>query len=89
MREVEITIGRLLRIFWLFAWRSVIGGAILGAVIGFVIGFVMGVVGGTREHVALAGSVAGMLVGATWAVLVLKMALQKEYSDFRIMLIER
>ena len=41
MREVEITIGRLLRVYWLFLWRAIIGGLVIGAVFGFVIGFII------------------------------------------------
>ena len=31
MHGVEITIGRLLRIYWLFVWRAMIGGLVIGA----------------------------------------------------------
>ena len=87
--EVEITIGRLLRIFWLFAWRATIGGAIAGGIVGFVIGFVMGAAGSAHEHVALVTSLAGLVAGTIWSIVVLKMALEKQYQDFRIALIAR
>ena len=87
--EVEITIGRLLRIFWLFAWRATIGGAIAGGIVGFVIGFVMGAAGSAHEHVALVNSLAGLVAGTIWSIVVLKMALEKQYQDFRIALIAR
>ena len=89
MQEMEITIGRLLRIFWLFMWRATVGGAIAGAIAGFVIGFAMGVAGSTREHIALVTSLAGLVAGAIWSIVVLKMALEKQYRDFRIALIAR
>ncbi|HVX76149.1 MAG TPA: hypothetical protein VHB49_08480 [Bradyrhizobium sp.] len=89
MKEVELTIGRLLRIFWLLAWRGTLGGLVLGAVVGFIIGFIMGAAGSTREHVALVTSIAGLFVGAAWTIVVVKMALEKQYDDFRIALIGR
>jgi multisubunit Na+/H+ antiporter MnhE subunit len=89
VQEVEITIGRLLRIIWLFIWRGALGGLLIGAVVGAVIGFVMGALGGTREHVRIVTGIAGVAVGAIWHVLVLKMALEKRYRDFRIALIAR
>jgi multisubunit Na+/H+ antiporter MnhE subunit len=89
MQELEITIGRLLRIFWLFAWRATIGGAGSGGIVGFVIGFVMGAAGSTREHLTLVTSLAGLVAGTIWSMVVLKMALEKQYQDFRIALIAR
>jgi uncharacterized protein YcfJ len=67
----------------------VIGGFVLGAVIGFIIGFMMGAAGSTREHLTLVTSTAGLFVGLIWAIAVLKKALEKQYDDFRIALIER
>jgi hypothetical protein len=89
MQEVEITIGRLLRIFWLFVWRAVIGSAIAGEIVGFVIGFVMGVAGSEHEHLAIVTSLAGGVAGAIWSIVALKMALEKQYQGFRIALIAR
>jgi multisubunit Na+/H+ antiporter MnhE subunit len=89
VQEVEITIGRLLRIIWLIIWRGALGGLLIGAVVGAVIGFVMGALGGTREHVRIVTGIAGVVVGAIWYVLVFKMALEKQYRDFRIALIAR
>jgi multisubunit Na+/H+ antiporter MnhE subunit len=89
MQELEITIGRLLRIFWLFAWRATIGGAVAGGIVGFVIGFVMGAAGSTREHLTLVTSLAGLVAGTIWSIVALKMALEKQYQDFRIALIAR
>jgi multisubunit Na+/H+ antiporter MnhE subunit len=89
MQEVEITIGRLLRIGWLFVWRATIGGAIAGGIVGFVIGLVMGAAGSPREHLTLITSLAGLAAGTIWSLVVLKMALEKRYQDFRIALIAR
>jgi hypothetical protein len=89
LQEVEITIGRLLRIIWLFIWRAMIGAVVIGGIVGFVIGFVMGAAGSTREHVTIVASIAGLVVGVIWSVVVFKMALEKQYKDFRIALIAR
>jgi hypothetical protein len=87
MQEVEITLGRLLRVYWLFVWRAAIGSALIGAVVGFVIGFIMGAAGAAREQVVLTTSIAGAIVGLIWSLAVLKMALEKPYKGFRIALI--
>jgi membrane associated rhomboid family serine protease len=89
MREVEITIGRLLRVYWLFLWRAIIGGLVIGAVFGFVIGFIMGAAGFAQAQIAVVTSTAGLIIGTVWSVVVVRMMLEKQYSDFRIALIER
>jgi membrane associated rhomboid family serine protease len=89
MREVEITVGRLVGICWLLMWRAAIGGFVIGAVIGFIIGFVMGATGFAKGQIAVVTSLAGLIVGLVWTVVVVKMMLQKQYRDFRIALIER
>ena len=87
MQEIEVTLGRLLRIAWLLAWRGFVGGAVLGAVVGFVIGFVMGVAGLPHEQIVSVTRIASAMVGLAWFVVVCKMALRKQYQEFRIALI--
>ena len=87
MQEIEITIGRLLRIAWLLAWRGFVGGAVLGGVAGFIIGFVMGVSGFPREQMIPIAKIAGGVAGLAWFVVVCNMALRKQYQEFRIALI--
>lgn len=89
MREVEITIGRLMRICWLLLWRALVGALVIGAAFGFVIGFIMGAAGFAQAQIALVTSTAGLIFGAVWSVVVVKMMLEKHYSGFRIVLIER
>jgi uncharacterized membrane protein YdjX (TVP38/TMEM64 family) len=66
-----------------------IGGSVIGALFGFVIGFVMAIAGSTREHITLVTSIAGLVIGAVWAFVVVRMAIEKEYDDFRIVLVAR
>lgn len=89
MREVEISIGRLLRICWLLFWRAIVGALVIGTAFGFVIGFIMGAAGFAQAQIALVTSTAGLIFGVVWSVVVVKMMLEKHYSDFRIVLIER
>jgi uncharacterized protein (DUF697 family) len=89
LQEVEITIGRLLRIVWLIAWRGALGGFLLGAIVGFLIGVVMTAQGSPLKLIQLVTGIAGGIVGLIWWIAVLRMALKKQYSDFRIALIAR
>ena len=89
MQEIEITVGRLLSIFWALLWRAMLGALVAGAVTGFVIGFVMGAFGSSRENVAIVTSVVGLVCGFVWWAVALRMALKKQYEGFRIALIAR
>jgi hypothetical protein len=89
MQELDATWGRVLRIWWLFLWRSLIGAVLLGAIIGAVFGFIIGVLGLSHQIIAVGSPIIGAIVGSIWAVLVMRMALRKHYSDFRIVLVPR
>ncbi|WP_050627972.1 GYF domain-containing protein [Bradyrhizobium viridifuturi] len=87
--ELDITLGRLLRIYWLFIWRSFLGSILIGAVLGFIIGLVLGVLGAPRTLLQTTTGLAGAAVGLIWSIVCLRMALEKKYSDFRIALLPR
>jgi membrane associated rhomboid family serine protease len=89
MQELELTVTRALKFYWLFFWRAVIGGALIGAVVGFVVGFIMGIAGFAMQQITVVTSIMGLIIGVVWSVIVLKMAFKKRYSDFRIALVPR
>lgn len=87
MQELEATWERVVSVWWLLAWRGVVGGVVLGAVIGFVIGVVAGLAGFSPEQIRPVASVAGAIIGFGWALVVVRMMLAKHYKDFRIALV--
>lgn len=87
MQELEITIGRLLRIFWLISWRGILGAAAIGFVVGFVVAFVLAMASVDRATISSINVVLGFTAGLIWYVVVLRMALKKRYDDFRIALL--
>ena len=89
MQELEISIGRLARIYWLFAWRSFLGSVLIGFVLGFIIGLVLSALGGTADRIRTISAGVGLVGGLIWSIVCLKMALRKKYSDFRIVLVPR
>ena len=89
MQEIELTTGRLLRVVWLLMWRGYFGGAVLGAAAGFVTGVIMGIAGLPSERIKLVAGIAGGIAGLAWFVVVCKMALEKQYGEFRIALVAR
>jgi hypothetical protein len=87
MQAVELTWRRVLSVWWLIAWRTFLGGAIIGAVVGFIIGAVGAVVGLPAETRTVFSLPILVLLGLYWGIVVIKMALTKEYSDFDIVLV--
>jgi len=83
---LEITLERVLSIWWSFAWRCAVFAALTGAVLGFMGGFVVGLAG----HPELGGAVGallGWLAGIPVSIAVLGVVLRKRYSGFSIKLI--
>jgi hypothetical protein len=89
MHELELTWGRVLSVWWLVAWRGLVGSLLIGAAIGFVIGLVGFAAGVTLDAIQLISTVAGGLVGLLWAIVVVRMALKKKYGEFRLALVPR
>jgi hypothetical protein len=95
VQELAITWQRVARIWWLIVWRASVGGGVLGficgGIAGAVVGGVEGVMGASREALLsasrFAGSVAGVLASLSWGFFVVRMALRKHYSDFRLALV--
>jgi hypothetical protein len=89
MQELEANLGRLLRIYWLFIWRSVLGALLIGFTLGFIVGVVFSLLGVPLTLAKTTGGVLGMVGGVGWGLFCLKMALEKKYRDFRIILVPR
>jgi len=89
MHELEPTWGRTIAVWWLIFWRGLLGSMLLGGVIGFVFGFTAALSGMSPQTIAAISPFLGALVALPWAVLVVQMALRKQYSDFRIALLPR
>ena len=56
---------------------------------GAVIGFIEGVMGYSMETIQVSTTIAGFIVAVAWALVVVRMALLKPYSDFRLALVPK
>ncbi|HKI61917.1 MAG TPA: hypothetical protein VKA31_06450, partial [Mariprofundaceae bacterium] len=79
VKEIEITWGRALKIWWSLVWRGVLFGMLGGAVVGFVVG----ALGVSPKDTTLIGMIIGVPIGI-WVV---KNVVGKSYSDFRLVLV--
>ena len=91
MQELEVTFGRALCVWWLVAWRSALGAFGLSFLAGFVFGVVYGLLAAIyswpRGGSAIGGAILGFVIGGLWSLVVIRMALKKKYSEFRIVLV--
>jgi hypothetical protein len=85
--ELQPTFERTLSIWWLLAWRGTICGALMGAVLGAFLGVAWYALHWSPQNLQMVTSIAGGLIGLAWGFVVLRMALRKNYSGFRIALI--
>ncbi|MGH6767636.1 MAG: hypothetical protein ACRECO_01300 [Xanthobacteraceae bacterium] len=89
MQELEPTWGRALSVWWLITWRSMLGAVVLGAIVGGIFGFIVAMAGGSPQLIGAVSPFLGMIVGLVWVIAVVRMALRKKYSGFRIALVPR
>jgi hypothetical protein len=89
MHEVEMTPERLMRVWWLLAWRGLLGGWIIAVTLAFLIGEAGGRLGIDFPMVAAIATALSWLAGLTWGFFVVKMALKKNYQDFRLALVAK
>jgi hypothetical protein len=87
MQELEPTWGRVMSVWWLLAWRTMVGAFLLGAIAGGVFGFFAALANWPAETIQSGGTVLGGFIGALWGIVVVGMALKKKYSNFRIALV--
>jgi hypothetical protein len=87
MQELEATWGRAVSVWWLLAWRGLLGAVVLGAVVGFAIGFGGSLAGMSEQAITTASTLVSGLIGLAWAVVVTRMALRKQYNGFRLAIV--
>ena len=89
MQEREITWKRVASVWWLIAWRGLLGGWILAVALAFLIGEAGGRLGLDFPTVAAIATTLSSLAGLAWSFFVVKMALEKKYEDFRLALVAK
>lgn len=87
MSEVEVTWGRVFKVWWSLAWRGILFGFLAGAGAGFVVGFLGAMGGMIRENISMYSMLAGGAVGVPIGLWVVKTVLGKKFSDFRLALV--
>lgn len=86
-RDLEITWGRVLAVWWLITWRAAVLGTLALLILGYPLGFIMAVLGMDPGTIDLVGQIIGMVIYALAVLVTVRMALRKRYGDFRIALV--
>lgn len=90
--ELEITWGRVIRVWWAYLWRNLVAilvATILGAIVGGVMGAILYMSGVTSaETLQLVITPISIVIGLVISVFPIKMILGKDFGEFRLVLVE-
>lgn len=81
----DVTLERVLSVWWAFVWRATVYSMLLGLVLGFMGGAVVGAAG-RPDLGASVGALLGWLGSIPVSFVVLRIVLKKRYGSFSIRL---
>jgi hypothetical protein len=87
MQELEPTWQRALSVWWLILWRGIVGSVLLSIAIIALVDALAALIGIESKALNMIGALVVWLGSIVWGVVVVRMALQKRYRDFRLTLI--
>ena len=87
MQELEPTWQRTLSVWWLILWRGIVGSVLLSIAIIALVDALAALIGIESKALNMIGALVVWLGSIVWGVVVVRMALQKRYRDFRLALI--
>ena len=84
-QELEPTLSRAIRVWWLVSWRFLVGYVAIEAIVVWPISLVFQVIQMQNWAIQFALSFAiSLVISFVWLIVVLQMALQKQYRHFKI-----
>lgn len=86
MEQLEVTWWRATRIWWSLAWRSIFYTLLFTFLLGIIIGLLAATLG-VAERIRPYAEVIGFIIGIPIGIWVVKIVMEKHYSDFRIVLL--
>ena len=85
----EMTWQQIFRVWWLLAWRGIAGLIIIGGAVGYVVGLALNSIGAGQDIIKLVSTLVGIVVYLLWGLVIVRMAINKQYSDFDLNFKER
>lgn len=89
--ELEATWQRTTKVWWAYLWRNliaIVASIILGSLIGAALGFILGMLGVGSETIKIICTPIGFIVGLLISIIPMKMILNKNYGEFRLVLLK-
>ena len=90
--ELEITWGRVVRVWWAYLWRNLIAvvvAMLIGILLGFLLGFILGAVGVPTQTIKLIVTPIGAILGLAISIFPMKMIMGKDFGEFRLVLVKK
>ena len=87
MQELEPTWKRALSVWWLITWRGFIGFVLLVIASVVLVDSLATLIGGGSETLNVIGAIGVWVLSIIWGLVVVRMALEKHYRQFRVALI--
>ena len=90
--ELEVTWGRVIRVWWSLFWRNVIAivaAIVIGGIVGAILGFILGMAGVPVATIKMIGMPIGALIGLAISIVPLKLILGLDFGEFRLVLVSK
>jgi hypothetical protein len=88
MEEGEITIKRVIQIWWAWQWRFLVFICLFGLILSVILGVILAVTG-HKDASFVVGALAGLAIVFPTSIWTLKTTLHKKYSGYSIALIKQ
>jgi len=85
VEKLDVTWKRAIKVWWALCWRGILYTVAITFPIGIVLGVVAALVGEV-EHARAYGRLLGMILGVPIGIWVVRIILNKQFSDFQIVL---
>ena len=80
---------RTFKIWWFWAWRTVLASLVVAAAVGFVLGLLLFPFIQSEHTMRFIGKLVGFGIGVFFGLWVLRQLPDKRFSDFRVVLVAR
>ena len=87
LTTVDMNWVRTFKIWWFWAWRTVLASLVVAAVVGFLLGLLLFPFIQSEQTMRLVGNLIGFGIGLFFGLWVLRQLPEKRFSDFRVVLV--
>ena len=89
MNTVDMNWLRTFKIWWYWLWRTMLASLVVALIVGFLVGILVFPFIHSEATATLVGNIIGAGIGVFFGLWVLKTLPEKEFSDFKVVLVAR